>query len=390
MRISAWVHATFVCALLLSCKTRSTNDTKVKEAWNAKNNPSLFDVKTAKFSDLPLSGEMPADRFPWSDGYWAHFQNGIAFRWQYGNLESNLPKDYRYPLLTKEQLLDPSADLSKLSPAEKYDIMQGRYDFPLTKSEWKKADLDTNPKTGEVPLWYGICHGWAPASINEPEPGPEVIATNPDGLKVPFYPSDLNALMSLIYAGIQKSEHIGVRCDVQRSDLILDENGRVTFDNCRDTNPGALHLVLAQYLGNPDPTQRKSFVVDKDQAAAIWNQPVTAYKVSSHQIVPFDPTTDAAAKHRAPNTASLVKVETELQYLHEGDPHKGPSPKPRIRKMFLKYTLELDAQGMIIGGEWTGDEVPDFIWQIKDRPDTKGQYLDYEIVRDLVDKSRMN
>ncbi len=43
-------------------------------------------------------------------------------------------------------------DLKILSPAEKYDIYVGRYDYPTVQSEWKR----TNPEDAH---WEGLCHG---------------------------------------------------------------------------------------------------------------------------------------------------------------------------------------------------------------------------------------
>ncbi|MGE0174129.1 MAG: hypothetical protein AB7T49_15130 [Oligoflexales bacterium] len=385
--ISSIVAASFVA----SCSMHRHGDrAQIKEAWDSMNSPERFEVKTAKFSELPLAGEMPVERYPWSDDYWGTYAGGVARRWQNPNNSVDY-NDHMYPLLTKEQIFDPSTDLSKLSPAEKYDILRGRYDLPLTKSQWKRVAAAANPATGKVPTWYGICHGWAPATIAEPEPGAEITMTNPDGAKVKFYTSDINALISLIYANEKHTHWLGNRCEISNNNLLRDDQGRIVFPACRDTNPAALHLVLANFFGNPDPTKRKSFVVDVSRDVEVWNQAATGYKVYSHEIVPFDPATDPAAQHRAPGTVSLVKVITELSYVGEIAPHKTPAMNRRgvyTKKMALQYTLELDANGVIIGGEWVSKKVPDFIWQVTKKPETNGRYLDYAIVSDLLQKSR--
>jgi hypothetical protein len=378
-------------AIFTSCAVhRNGEKAQVKEEWDSTNSPSRFNVTTAKFEGLPLEGDMPPDRYPWSDDYWGHYRGATARRWQTPKNSVNY-QDYMYPILTKEKVLDPTTDVSALSPAEKYDILRGRYDFPLTKSEWKKVKAAVVPSTGLVPTWWGICHGWAPATIAEPEPGAEVVATNPDGVKVKFYTSDINALMSLIYSNEKSTHWLGNRCNINNNSLLVDDSGRITFRDCRDTNPAALHLVLAQYLGDPDPAKRKSFVVDVSRDAEVWNQAVAGYKVVAHEVVQFDPATDPAAQYRAPGTSALVKVTTELRYIGEIQPHKKPALDKRAtytKKLPLQYTLELDENGVIIGGEWVSKKVPDFIWQVTKIPETTGRYLDYPTVRGLLDKSR--
>lgn len=110
--------------------------------------------------------------------------SGIAHRWQSQN-----PQDFQYQLNTLAQLKTMSADdIMKLSPAEKYDIFNQRYDYPTVHSEWQR----TSPQD---PQWEGICHGWAPASLSFAQPN-VVELTNADGIKISFGSSDIKALLS--------------------------------------------------------------------------------------------------------------------------------------------------------------------------------------------------
>jgi hypothetical protein len=382
---------TIGCAFLANCATHANrgSDSAVKEQWNAKNDPGRFNVAPAKFEELAKEGMLPQESYPWSDDYWVTYAGGVARRWQ-TPVQSPKYKAHMYPYLKKAEIIDPAADLSKLSPAEKYDILLGRYDFPLTTWQWKQV-VDTAGTKDAIPGWFGICHGWAPATIMEPEPGEVVELTNPDGVKVKFYTSDINALMSLIYANFGGgSTMLGERCNVTSNKIVLDENGRVVFTKCRDTNPGALHLVMASMLGKTDPLQRKGFVADVTRDSEVWNQAVTGYKVISSEIVPFVAETDTAAAYRAPGTASLVHVKAKMFYIGEITPHKSPRKTNfagYTKAMDLEYTLELDAEGVIIGGEWISKDVPDFIWQMGTKPDTGTSYLSYKKVREILDQS---
>ncbi|NBX17181.1 MAG: hypothetical protein EBR09_07440, partial [Proteobacteria bacterium] len=64
----------------------------------------------------------------------------------------------------------------------------GRFDFPTVQSERRR----TSPAAA---AWEGLCHGWAPASLefNEPEP---VTVTGENNIKIPFGSSDIKALLS--------------------------------------------------------------------------------------------------------------------------------------------------------------------------------------------------
>jgi hypothetical protein len=63
------------------------------------------------------------------------------------------PEDFHYHLYSKYELKDLTEDeLMELSPAEKLDILSGRYDYPTVRSEWGR----TSPNDE---YWEGLCHG---------------------------------------------------------------------------------------------------------------------------------------------------------------------------------------------------------------------------------------
>jgi hypothetical protein len=63
-----------------------------------------------------------------------------------------------------------------------------------------------------VPTWWGICHGWAPYAVTEPQAKQAVERTAPDGTKITFYPGDIEALMSLVYTNVD-SKFVSQRCN---------------------------------------------------------------------------------------------------------------------------------------------------------------------------------
>ena len=57
--------------------------------------------------------------------------------------------------------------------------------------------------------------------------------------------------------------------------------------------------------------------------------------------------------------------------------------------MNLEYTLEIDANGYIIGGEWNSTKYPDFLWMQTRKTRTNAYSLvDYGMVQDLLNQSR--
>ena len=357
---------TVLIMTLHGCSAANQNS-QTKEAWNPANDPAHFDVYTQQLDSLAREGMLPDAVYPWSDFYWATYTGGLAYRWQTSESGSSNYLDYRYTMMGKEQIAAMSQDeRDKLSPAEKYDIAQGHYDFPLVQNEWQNQDSSRN-EAGEVPTWYGLCHGWAPATLMEREPGPKAQITNPDGIKVNFFSGDMKAMLTKVYAdAATASRMIGERCDEVSNKIPVDSKGRIKLDACRDVNPGSLHLVLTQLLGGADPAGRKGFVMDMTYDAEVWNQAVAGFNVVS-----YDASHDARAKYRAPGTTKIATVKTEVYYIREIAPSTTPEmgrKQEYTATMTLDYSLELDSTGKIIGGEWISTAHPDFLWLLTARP----------------------
>lgn len=377
-------------ALFTACSQPQQTST-LQEAWDAENAPELMDIKVTKLEGLPSEGSLPEDKFAWSDDYWATYSGGISRRWQY-ELESDNYKDHIYEFTTRERILDGLVDIEKLSPAEKYDLLNGRYDFPLAKHERENMLSSVDPKTDSIPRWFGLCHGWAPATIMEPEAGRVAIMKNPDGIEIPFYTSDIKGLMTKIYAEFNNSySGVGDRCNLESHEIERDANGRIIQKECRDLNPGTFHLTLTQMLGHSDVEARKGFVADVTYSAQVWNQAVVAYRVKKQDVVKYESAGDSVAEFRAPGTAFLATVRVEMDYITEIGPHTQPMMEHKDSYVLtdeLEYTLELDADGVIIGGEWLSEKHPDFLWLMKEKPNTGNSYISYDLVRELLDKSR--
>lgn len=138
-----------------------------------------------------------------------------------------------------------------------------------------------------------------------------------------------------------------------------------TFDfrylkSCRDLNPGTFHLTLAALLSESGQRAQggiNGVVVDVSAQEQVWNQPVYGFKSKMGTPTPvalaIDSGGDPLAAFRAPGTEFLVHVITELAYGVENGPKVIYRPEDEsVSSATYQYTLELDGEKRVIGGEW--------------------------------------
>jgi hypothetical protein len=169
---------------------------------------------------------------------------------------------------------------------------------------------------------------------------------------------------------------------------------------CQGVNAGTFHIVISNQLGLMD----KGFEFDKTRDGQIWNQPARGF---SSKIV------DSKEVSGPGNVRKIVTVETILQFADDTeygwafvnptvgglatgfdltksviDPAFAPEydvysrmlikqgdetqmnayPYNMIDTAQYKYTLDLDASGNIIGGDWLTLDRPDTLWIMKPQP----------------------
>lgn len=143
----------------------------------------------------------------------------------------------------------------------------------------------------------------------------------------------------------QRTKFLGSRCNLDKA------NGRFSSDaSCTDTNAGAFHVVLTNYIG----TKNESFVIDRTRDAEVWNQPVEAFAVKV--LEERKPSVGAAS-----GTVKEMLVQTNVRWVAELE-NAWDRSGTNLEVSTYQYTLELDSMGRIIGGEWVSWERPDFIW----------------------------
>jgi len=369
-------------------KPEFNGKTGKEDQWNWTNNPERFEIELEySFATLVANTEGVADQTPWPSDYWSYYEDSI-------NVKYHGPDSF--------------------SPAEKYDIafngwtppegeaspldVHGNcedgvivlkeaqtfyYDNLGPAANWQHnnkgngrlhngKDDDDDGDTDEcgddydgIETWWGLCHAWVPAAILEPEPEHPVTV---NGVK--FTTSDIKALLIAMH---DKSSALmlGGRCN--EKEVERDENGRLKAEECRDTNPGSLFVVITNMLG----IHQRAFAEDRTMGYQVWNQPVLAYRITSHEELTEEDAMERL-KHPgenfhdvfdSPEAVSWRYVKMGVDYVSESDStEEGPLVEhidQYTRTDTYEMVLEIDADGKVVGGEWINysmDSHPDFLW----------------------------
>lgn len=421
-----------IVASISACATRGFNiNSDGKEAPTGMSNIGQFSLAEMKFDAMPLSARL--SKTPWAGTYWPTAQGGIGVRWQTFRDQSMDFKKAIYAFHSPAQLRSMSTEqIAKLSAAEKYDLWNDRFDFNSSNSlanrerqnmlmEARRSKELFGAKEESVPFWAGICNGWTLSSIKEPQPTKTVTVKNNSGQTITFYPDDIKALVSQIYNDFQFqrktnikevrngrevlvkgfSLSMGAIClpEPNKADgtnpnrfesaaegghLILrkDDKDRPIALECRDVNPKSFHFALGQYIAKDKP-----FIFDREGRDQIWNQPVVGYdmKRGTPRIK------EASYRNAAAGTTHLVDVDVKLLWTIESSPQLPAKTNTAefIQSLNYHYTLELDASGKVLGGEWKPDSnIPDFLWipqfEMDDSLFDSGYLMSYGKVSQLI------
>ncbi len=333
---------------------------------------NVFTMDQKKLSHATLSTQ------PWSDTYWPLYKGSVSFRYGDPEVTRNAPNTWKDYWIFSNQLRSISYYINNnltdlLSPAEKYDLLVNNGNYDMTRAGWQMG-ADYFNSTGNVEKWMGLCHGWAPASYMLPRPKQTITVRSASGRNVKFYPSDIKALGTLLWAETAPPiRFVGGRCNSKNP--AKDENGRILDPDCFDVNPGSWHQSVINQIG----VANRSFVIDATFDYEVWNQPVVGYN-----YIYFNPrtgqafnsareavitraqyTNDKFAKYRDPSAVNIVGVRMTLNYMTETAPTHSDSDnanRDAITSVSYMYDLELDSIGNIIGGEWYTNRHPDFMW----------------------------
>lgn len=316
---------------------------------------------------------------PWSDDYWALYLGVLGKRYSDPNFPNSTDwkENFDYSQNNPAAAILASGDeaaIDLLSPSEKYDALVGAPQQSLTTRMWAEG-ARYYEASGKVEPWMGICHGWAPAAYMLPRPAKAVTVLTAEGTPLRFYPADIKALASLLWANVHvPTRFIGGRCN-DKDPKRDPETGRQLSDECFDTNPGTWHLSVVNQIGGA----KRSMVMDATYDYEVWNQPIFSYTYSYFNpkkkvhaqcldeatVAITDFKNDKFRQYRSKETDSVVGIAMDVAYLVETSPtHLLTDDKSNDGVMMVRYLydLELDMVGNIIGGEWYENAHPDFLW----------------------------
>lgn len=309
-------------------------------SWTRNDSPFNFKIRLeTDFKSLPIKAEVSNKEIAWPANHWDNVNGGIAYRWSAAN--SN---NFTYKSPSYRALLNYTPDeISELSPAEKYSIYIGDYNYNLVQKVWSQ----TSPNEAS---WNGICHGVAPASVFYNEPKKKTVK-NRAGISIEFYSSDIKALLAYFYANIARTNtyYIGKRCNRAEGTLSAD-----TDRNCSDLNPGSFHLILANIIGLTDTP----VVADIDRYSEVWNHAALSYE--SYEVEELMPDYRSAI-----GTVRRIQIQTSVKYAGAINRHYdatiGTDEAVYLEEAY-EYYIELDYLNRIIGGSWISSNRPDFLW----------------------------
>lgn len=297
------------------------------------------------FDLLPLEGSAYQKKMFWSGDSWRLTQGSINKRW---NTSQKLA--FYHSPGRREVLALSMEEKKKLSPSEKYDLLMGSYHYPL------KQEIERLSRNAAFE-WEGLCHGWAGASMNHPDPEAKTLI-NPDGIEIPFGSSDIKALLTYAYSRIliAEGESVGKRCE------------EVNFweeEKCNDDlSPVSLHAVLTNKLG----LRGKSVVIDVERYQEVWNHPVISFESTIIEM-------------KSTRRGKSLVINTRMTYVDVVEKNSWVNLPKILSHMTVRYELNLDEKGNMIDGKWLSRERPDFLWVVKEAKSFDG-YLSR--VMDLI------
>ncbi len=231
--------------------------------------------------------------------------------------------------------------------------------------------------------WWGSCHAWTPASQLVPEPQHAVTMNG-----ITFEVGDIKALIQNIYDRTS-AVMLGGRCNAQS--ITHDVNGSAN-DDCADVNPGAMHVVMTNFLG----INQLPLIEDKTADYQVWNQPVVGYEITKQDKV------DAAAAMACvgasgdtytynTDATDLYEVRMTVSYVTESSASRSPNGyRNNVSTDDYHYILEVGSSGKVIGGRYCQDGESshiDFLWAPTGSYSPSNPYVDVAKVKELIKAS---
>jgi hypothetical protein len=394
------------------CNDRPVADGKA-DGFDDKNDPAQMAQHLEYHLDqLPKKGtrEKPVwkDTYPeavgksatvWADTYWPASEGSHNARWQGPTTKSPLEKydaafNNAQGCATQPEVSGRSSKAAWVTynncagPAakwqtESYESIGLMHNGIDDDGDGAIDEYGTDGIDG-VQGWWGTCHAWTPASQLIPEPQHAVTVNG-----VRFDVGDIKALIQNVFDRTG-AVMLGGRCNAQ--DITHDVNGSAN-DDCADVNPGAMHVVLANFLG----INQLPLVEDRTANYQVWNQPVVGYEVTKQDKVTAKVANDCVGGTGGEtwtyNTGAkeLYEVRSTVSYVTESSASNTPiGYKDNVSTDDYHYILEVSSAGKVIGGRYCKDGENshiDFLWSPRGSFSPSNPYVNVAKVKDLIKKS---
>jgi len=327
----------------------------------------------------------------WANEMWSFENGGICRRKDKGyQAQTTWADRYRYielnpleEIIRERSSIDLEKRVQNLSPTEKYDLLMGNLDAPLTRFFWN-YQKELNDKK-ELFSWRGVCEGSAAASAfwrgGEPIRSlriPSIIV----GLKISFSALDLKALAAIAFSQFQAEipflglKNLNPKPDKGQANEFLSPE---SFS----LNPATLFLAVL----NLGAIHGLPLIMDKEPLQPVWSVPIQSYR---YRILgSIDTKRDIYSHWRHAKATEIIEVEMKLEYAdvnRRGIREEGRVAAP-LESLKMKFDLELNCQDpeypndcKILGGEWREDPHPDFLYALFDEkipwsePETRSSF----------------
>ena len=396
----------------IDCAAPAGGDGK-SDGFDYKNDPvRMSQHLTYRLADLPKKGDRTKafwkDQYPeavgvsavaWADTYWPTSAGSHNTRWQSSSEKSpmekydaafnNAPGCATQPasMYGANAKAEWDAYYACSGPAAKWQTKEfqggGEMHDGIDNDGDGKIDLHGEDSIDGIQSWWGTCHAWAPAAMLFPEPQKSVTVNG-----VEFDVGDIKALIQNV-ADSTSAVMLGGRCNSK--EITHDVNGSAN-DSCRDVNPGALHVIMTNYLG----ITNLPLVEDRTANYEVWNQPVVGYevtkqaKISAKNAMTLVGNTGSTWTYNT-KAKELYEVKMTVKYVTESEAENTPHGFANFtRTDVYHYVLELDANGKIIGGRFATDSENsgiDFLWAPTGTTSPSNPYVKLSKVKELIAKS---
>jgi hypothetical protein len=383
------------------------------DGWDYRNNPKYFSQHLQyRLSELPMKGwrDEPVwkDTYPeavdvaatvWADTYWPTSQGSHNHRWLGRDVPSPLEK---YDAVFNDE---PGCETypSKFYGEGAKEEWDTYYACAGSAAKWQSKNFQGGGKMhdgidndgdgkvdgyGEdgidgIQGWWGTCHAWTPASMLVPEPQHAVTM---DG--VTFEVGDIKALIQNSFDRTS-AVMLGGRCNSKEIEHTVEGSAN---DACSDVNPGALHVIMTNFLG----INQLPLVEDRTANYEVWNQPVVGYEITQQNEVSATEANECVGATGDTWTYNdkadtLYDVRMTVSYVTESSARREPiGYRNNIRTDRYHYILEVGSSGKVIGGRYCKDGENnhiDFLWSPTGRWSPSNPNVDVARVKELIKAS---